>query len=146
MEKAGQPMKRIFLHGKDNAGEITMKWNEILKKEWATYDEINQEWIDAYIITIISGQLPKYTTLWYSPTDYRDIKKPKEIASFVQRSGKRPNYTHLSIEIKLNDKNDFPINPETIQYNHNYHYDIKVIEQKDTEDGLKTRKKEFKFN
>jgi hypothetical protein len=123
-----------------------MSWEEILKKELYTFDEINKEWVNNNTLMILSGRPMKYVTLFYRGLS-TDIKKPTMIAEFIQRSGKRPNYTHLNIQIYLSDTNDFPISPESIAFNEfSFDYDVKVTEQKVTEDGLKTRKKEFKFN
>ena len=120
-----------------------MSWEDILKKEFVTYDEIDQQWIDNNTLMMISGQPKKHITLYYDTTN---ITKPKTIASFVQRSGKSPYYTHLSMQIKLSDKNEFPISPKNITFqDFTYHYVIRVTEQKSTEDGLKTREKEFQF-
>mgnify|MGYP003125552652 FL=1 len=124
------------------AGEITMSWEEILKKELYTFDEINQEWVNSNTLMILQGRPMKYVTLFYRglSTNY---KKPTMIASYVQRSGN----THLSIDVYLSDTNDFPINSDSITFNEfSFDYDVKVTEQEVTEDGLKTRKKEFKFN
>lgn len=122
-----------------------MNWEDILKKEFVTYDEIDQQWIDDNTLMMISGKPRKHMTLFYT-SDTTNITKPKPIASFVQRSGKRPYYTHLSMQIKLSDKNEFPINPENITFqDFSYRYVIRVTEQKNTEDGLKTREKEFEF-
>lgn len=123
-----------------------MTWEKILKKELYTFDEINQKWVNDNTLMILEGRPMKYVTLFYRdlPTDF---KKPTMIASYAQRSGKRPDYTHLSIDVYLSDTNDFPINSEFITFNKfSFDYDVKVTEQKVTEDGLKTRKKEFKFN
>ncbi len=119
-----------------------MSWEEILKKELYTFDEINQEWVNSNTLMILQGRPMKYVTLFYRglSTNY---KKPTMIASYVQRSGN----THLSIDVYLSDTNDFPINSDSITFNEfSFDYDVKVTEQEVTEDGLKTRKKEFKFN